>query len=374
MTAEYGAATQLEKIDMLDFADLVVINKFDKGGARWTPCGTCGVSIAGITRFSRATTRTFPSTALWRPSSMIQASIGSTRLLLECLESKDKGVTFLSRGSVPSDEAPKLQVIPPERVRYLAEIVESSESRDHFVQEQTAIARRMYQLNGTIELLRAEVGKQTLEIVEPGADRVVQVIEHEEAEPDYLRDLIDRYNALETSLDEECRKLLRDWPATVRRYRADRYRFQVRDRVVEQDLFTESLSGTRVPKVSLPRYEDWGDLLRWLLTENTPGLFPVSQRAFFPLKRMGEDPTRMFAGEGGPEATNRRFHYLSKEMPAKRLSTAFDSVTLYGEDPGATTRYLRQDRQLRSEHRGRWTTPRSSIQASISPIPIPRSP
>ncbi|MGB5550265.1 MAG: methylmalonyl-CoA mutase family protein [Thermoanaerobaculia bacterium] len=330
MTAEYGAATQLEKIDMLDFADLVVINKFDKGGSL--------DALRDVRRQYRRNHQVFEGDDEDLPIYGTVASqfndAGVNRLyeaLLECLESKDKG-HFSSRSSVPSDEAPKLQVIPPERVRYLAEIVESSESRDHFVQEQTAIARRMYQLNGTIELLRSEVGKQTLEIVEPGADRVVQVIEHEEAEPDYLRDLIDRYNALEASLDEECRKLLRDWPATVRRYRADRYRFQVRDRVVEQDLFTESLSGTRVPKVSLPRYEDWGDLLRWLLTENTPGMFPFAA-GVFPLKRMGEDPTRMFAGEGGPEATNRRFHYLSKEMPAKRLSTAFDSVTLYGEDP-----------------------------------------
>ena len=127
-------------------------------------------------------------------------------------------------------------------------------------------------------------------------------------------------------------RVMKGWPATVRRYRADRYRFQVRDKIVEQDLFTVSLSGTRIPKVCLPRYEDWGDILQWLLTENAPGMFPFAA-GVFPLKRMGEDPTRMFAGEGGPEATNRRFHYLSKDMPAKRLSTAFDSVTLYGEDP-----------------------------------------
>ena len=251
--------------------------------------------------------------------------------LLACLEDQQAG-TFSPPDSEAAEGDSKLQVIPPERVRYLAEIVESSETRDRFVQEQSSIARRMYQLNGTIELLRAEVGKQSLEVVESGAGRVVQVIEHEEAEPEYLKDLIDRYNALEASLDPECRELLKGWPATVRRYRADRYRFQVRDKVVEQDLFTESLSGTRIPKVCLPRYEDWGEILKWLLTENAPGMFPFAA-GVFPLKRMGEDPTRMFAGEGGPEATNRRFHYLSKDMPAKRLSTAFDSVTLYGEDP-----------------------------------------
>jgi methylmalonyl-CoA mutase len=126
--------------------------------------------------------------------------------------------------------------------------------------------------------------------------------------------------------------MLREWPEVKKRYRADKYRFSVRDRVIELDLFTESLSHTRIPRVSLPAYKDWGDILRWLLTENAPGHFPFAG-GVYPLKREGEDPTRMFAGEGGPERTNRRFHYLSREMPAKRLSTAFDSVTLYGEDP-----------------------------------------
>ena len=331
MTAEYGAATQLEKIDMLDFADLIVINKFDKGGSL--------DAIRDVRRQYRRNHQTFEGDDEDLPIFGTVASQfndpGVNRLyeaLLACLADK-QGEEFAGSVLALTDGgASKLQVIPPERVRYLAEIVEASESRERFVREQSAIARRMYQLNGTIELLREEVGRQTLEIVEPGADKVVQVIEHEEEEPDYLRDLIDRYNALEARLDPECRKLLRDWPATLRRYRADRYRFQVRDKVVEQDLFTESLSGTRIPKVSLPRYEGWGDILEWLLTENAPGMFPFAA-GVFPLKRMGEDPTRMFAGEGGPEATNRRFHYLSKHMPAKRLSTAFDSVTLYGEDP-----------------------------------------
>jgi methylmalonyl-CoA mutase len=143
---------------------------------------------------------------------------------------------------------------------------------------------------------------------------------------------VDLYQELEKKLDDGCREMLRVWPTTRNRYRAAKYRFRVRERTIEQDLFSESLSGTRVPKVSLPGYEDWGDILRWLLTENAPGMFSLTA-GVFPLKRQGEDPTRMFAGEGGPESTNRRFHYLSQGMPAKRLSTAFDSVTLYGEDP-----------------------------------------
>ena len=330
MTAEYGAATQLEKIDMLDFADLIVINKFDKGGSL--------DALRDVRRQYRRNHRSFEGEDADLPIFGTVASQfndpGVNRLYRALLESlmETGDARFSPPASAPAEGARKLQVIPPERVRYLAEIVESSEARDRFVDEQTTIARRLYQLSGTIELLRGEVGQSILEIVEPGADKVVQVLEHEAAEPDYLRDLINRYNALEATLDPECRTLLREWPATVRRYRADRYRFQVRDKVVEQDLFTESLSGTRIPKVSLPRYEDWGEILRWLLTENAPGMFPFTA-GVFPLKRMGEDPTRMFAGEGGPEATNRRFHYLSKDMPAKRLSTAFDSVTLYGEDP-----------------------------------------
>ncbi len=330
MTAEYGAATQLEKIDMLDFADLIVINKFDKGGSL--------DALRDVRRQYRRNHQIFEGADEDLP---IYGTVASqfndpgVNRLYEALSkslAEKTGAPWSRHSPKAGAEPSKLQVIPPERVRYLAEIVENSEARDRFNQEQTSIARSMYQLAGTIELLRADIGKQRLEIVEPGADRVVQVIEHLEAEPDYLVDLIDRYNALEAKLDPECRALLRDWPATVRRYRADRYRFQVRDTVIEQDLFTESLSGIRIPKVSLPRYEDWGEILRWLLTENAPGMFPFVA-GVFPLKRTSEDPTRMFAGEGGPEATNRRFHYVSKEMPAKRLSTAFDSVTLYGEDP-----------------------------------------
>jgi len=194
------------------------------------------------------------------------------------------------------------------------------------------MARQLYQLKGTLEFLRSRIGSERLEFVDAGSKDVVSVVQHVEGEPDYLRDLVAAYRDLEDKLDPECRAMLREWPETKKRYEASKYRFQVRDKVIEQDLFTESLSGLRIPKVSLPRYADWGDVLERLLTENTPGSFPYAA-GVFPLKRQGEDPTRMFAGEGGPERTNRRFHYLSSGMPAKRLSTAFDSVTLYGEDP-----------------------------------------
>ncbi|HEX7667376.1 MAG TPA: methylmalonyl-CoA mutase family protein, partial [Polyangiaceae bacterium] len=163
-------------------------------------------------------------------------------------------------------------------------------------------------------------------------DDVVQVTEKVEGEPAYIADLIGHYHDLESRLHPDCKKLLDEWPATKKRYAAAKYQFQVRDKVVELDLISESLSHLRIPKVALPKYEDWGDLLVWLLREAPPGQFPFTA-GVFPLKRENEDPARMFAGEGGPERTNRRFHYVSRGLPAKRLSTAFDSVTLYGEDP-----------------------------------------
>ncbi|MGB4776117.1 MAG: methylmalonyl-CoA mutase family protein, partial [Daejeonella sp.] len=140
------------------------------------------------------------------------------------------------------------------------------------------------------------------------------------------------YSQLEENLDGQCKRLLREWPETVKRYNADEFIFKVRDKEIKQSLYYESLSKLKIPKIALPRYEAWGDVLRWLLTENVPGEFPYAA-GVFPLKREGEDPTRMFAGEGGPERTNKRFHYVSLNQPAHRLSTAFDSVTLYGEDP-----------------------------------------
>jgi methylmalonyl-CoA mutase len=311
MTAEYGAASQLEKIDMLDFADLIAINKFDHRG-----------SLDALRDVRKQYRRNHDLFEVEDDRLPVYGTIAS--------QFNDPGMNELYRAVmtriVEKTSAPlesdyvitaamsrRAFIIPPERVRYLAEIVESSAEYDRFTAAQCALARQLYQLHGTIELLRANIGRQA-------------------GEPDYLKDLVDLYQELEGRLDPACRDSLRGWPALAARYRADRYVFEVRGRTIEQDLFTESLSRTRIPKVCLPRYEDWGDILRWVLTENVPGFFPFAA-GVFPLKREGEDPTRMFAGEGGPERTNRRFHYVSLGMPAARLSTAFDSVTLYGEDP-----------------------------------------
>jgi isobutyryl-CoA mutase len=336
MTAEYGAQTQLEKIDMLDFADLVAINKFDKLG-----------SLDALRDVRKQVRR---NRGLWEPGGDEALGVfgtiasqfndpGTNRLYRRLMATlaAATGAPLEPAGETARASEEQRPIIPPERVRYLAEIVESSAGYDRFVDEQVGLARRLYQLHGTIELLRSRVGETSLEIVEPGAggagaEEVVEVFQHVAGEPEYLADLVDLYNELEAKLDPECKRLLREWPATRRRYRAERYRFEVRGKVVEHDLYSETLSRLKVPKVALPRYEDWGEVLRWLLTENAPGFFPYAA-GVFPLKREGEDPTRMFAGEGGPERTNRRFHYVSAELPAKRLSTAFDSVTLYGEDP-----------------------------------------
>ncbi len=333
MTAEYGAATQLEKIDMLDFADLIAINKFDKRGSL--------DALRDVRKQVQRNRNQFDTPGEELPIYGTIASQfsdpGTNRLyrkLMDALVEKT-GAPLSSSFEITEALSKKRVIIPPERVRYLSEICEESERYADFVRDQASLARRLYQLAGTIEVLRANEGGTTLEIVEPSDEsdeKTVHVIQHEESEPEYLRDLVDRYNDLESRLDGECRRLLEEWPATVERYRADKYRFQVRDETLEHDLYTESLAHLKIPKVALPRYRDWGDILTWLLTENAPGMFPFAA-GVYPLKRQGEDPARMFAGEGGPERTNRRFHYVSRGMPAKRLSTAFDSVTLYGENP-----------------------------------------
>jgi methylmalonyl-CoA mutase len=331
MTAEYGAATQLEKIDMLDFADIVAINKFDKRG-----------SLDALRDVKKQWRRNHNAFAVADDELPIYGTIasqfndpGMNRLYgaVMTVVAKKTASPLESMMEITRGMSEKRWIIPPERTRYLAEIVETCEACDAFVRAQSHIARRMYQLHGSIEALRESVGKKRLEIVEPSVSAdTVQVTERVEGEPVSLFELTKLYRDLEARLAPECKKLLDEWPATKRRYAAAKYQFQVRDKVIELDLVSESLSHLRIPKVSLPKYEDWGDLLVWLLREGPPGQFPFTA-GVFPLKRENEDPARMFAGEGGPERTNRRFHYVSRGLPAKRLSTAFDSVTLYGEDP-----------------------------------------
>lgn len=317
MTAEYGAATQLEKIDMLDFADVIAINKFDKRGSldalrdvRKQYRRNHGNTNATIWEITDDELPIFGTIASQFNDAGMNALFTK---LLQTVHEKT-GIEFLDHAIENTASIASSAIIPAERVRYLAEIVETSDQYDAFVNEQVAIARKMYQLDGVIQTLSAP-GRRTVE----DPDRVETALKS-------------IYIDFENRLHHDCRKLLKEWPEMKQKYRADTYQYQVRDKTIHQSLISTSLSGLRIPKISLPNYEDWGDILRWLLTENVPGEFPYAA-GVFPLKREGEDPARMFAGEGGPERTNRRFHYVSKGMPAKRLSTAFDSVTLYGEDP-----------------------------------------
>ena len=305
MTPEFGAATQLEKIDMLDFADLVAINKFDKRGAL--------DALRDVRKQYKRNHNLFEAADESLPIFGTMASQfndpGMNALfaaLMASIQSKT-GIDLEPNFALSQHSGDKSYIIPPERTRYLAEIAEANADYKTWVAKQCELAQRLFQLKGTIDLLGDS---------------------HKETRSDLER----IYTQTEEKLDVECKRLLREWPDTVKRYREDEFVFKVRNKEIRQSLYTTSLSQLRIPKVSLPKYEAWGDILRWLLTENVPGEFPFAA-GVFPLKRDSEDPTRMFAGEGGPERTNKRFHYVSLGQPAIRLSTAFDSVTLYGEDP-----------------------------------------
>ncbi len=313
MTPEFGAATQLEKIDMLDFADLVALNKFDKRGAL--------DALRDVRKQYKRNHLLFEVNDEDIPVFGTMASQfndpGMNQLFTALmLKIKEKtGVDFKAGNTMTAASAEKTYIIPPDRIRYLAEIAEASENYQDWVNQQCELARQLYQLQGVIQLTAAENLKK-----------------FNVASPEGLAPLTAIYTHLEEQQDGFCKQLLREWPQTKATYRAAYFTYKVRDKEIKQPLFYESLSKLMIPKVSLPRYKDWGDILRWLLTENVPGEFPYAA-GVFPLKREGEDPTRMFAGEGGPERTNKRFHYVSLGQPAHRLSTAFDSVTLYGEDP-----------------------------------------
>lgn len=307
MTPEYGAATQLEKIDMLDFADVIALNKFDKRGA-----------LDALRDIKKQYKRNHQLWEVEDEELPVFGTIASQfndpgmnhlyRALMNTIATKTD-VAFPAKSGVDKGESEKIYIIPPKRVRYLSEIVENNKQYDEWVKEQGEIAQKLYGLHRSIQLLKEEKGdKATIE------------------------QLQERYDELFKHLHPDCQVILKTWNEKKERYSQELYTFKVRDRELSIKTHTQSLSHTEIPKISLPKYEAWGDVLKWNLSENVPGEFPYAA-GVFPFKREGEDPTRMFAGEGGPERTNRRFHYVSLDMPAKRLSTAFDSVTLYGRDP-----------------------------------------
>ncbi|MES2645723.1 MAG: methylmalonyl-CoA mutase family protein [Bacteroidota bacterium] len=301
MTPEYGAASQLEKINMLDYADLVCINKFDKAGAL--------DALADVRKQYKR------NHSFWTASDDSLPIIGSIaskfndegmnqlfEKLLAKIEEK-KQIRF-GEYSFTATATFSQAIIPPARVRYLSEITETISNYNTWVKEQAGIASKLGQLQSILEESETE-GVEPLQIIKA------------------------RY---ENQLQPDCKKLLQQWEALQLKYQADFVEYEVRGKIIRQPLTSLSLSGSKIPKVVLPGYRDWGDILTWLLQENIPGEFPYTA-GVFEMKRQGEDPTRMFAGEGTPERTNKRFHYVSAGQPAKRLSTAFDSVTLYGEDP-----------------------------------------
>jgi methylmalonyl-CoA mutase len=311
MTPEYGAATQLEKIDMLDFADIIALNKFDKRGAL--------DALRDVRKQYKRNHQLWDTPDEQVPVFGTIASQfhdpGMNQLYAAVLQQiKTKtGISFLSGFTPTAEMSEKIFIIPPNRTRYLSEISETNRNYDKWVARQAQIAQQLYGLRKSQEA----IGGLTI----ADKDRLLQQLE-------------EAYADLELQLDGKNRKLLQHWPEKVQAYKAEDFIFKVRDKEIRIKTHSRSLSQLAIPKIALPRYEAWGDLLKWNLQENVPGAFPYTA-GVFPFKREGEDPTRMFAGEGGPERTNRRFHYVSKAMPAKRLSTAFDSVTLYGEDPAA---------------------------------------
>ena len=307
MTPEYGAATQLEKIDMLDYADIVALNKFDKRGAM--------DALRDVRKQYQRNHKLFETDVDQMPvfgtiaSQFNDPGMNSLyRCIMDTLDAKTNSA-FNSDWASGDELSEKIFVIPPSRNRYLSEISESNRSYDETGRKQRRIAQRLYSLHETMQHLKETKGSDEL-----------------------LSSLQETYEALNEQLLPESRKLIESWSEEQQRYKNEVYSFNVRDKEINIQTHTKSLSHSDIPKVVSPRYEAWGDVLQWRWQENFPGQFPYTA-GIYPFKREGEDPTRMFAGEGSPERTNRRFHYVSMDMPAKRLSTAFDSVTLYGRNP-----------------------------------------
>ncbi|MFD1604842.1 methylmalonyl-CoA mutase family protein [Flavobacterium artemisiae] len=329
MTPEFGAATQLEKIDMLDFADLVALNKFDKRGA-----------LDALRDVKKQYQRNHN---LWdkSPDEMpVFGTIASQfndpgmNTLYKAIMDKVAEKTdsdLKSTFAITKEMSEKIFVIPPGRTRYLSEIAENNRNYDETAIAQQKVAQELYGIFKTIESVS---GKEP-QITKAGIDDSTVLSggfqEHDENRI-FLNLLLNQFDKVKMDLDPYNWEIILNWADKVAKYKNPVYSFKVRDKEIKIATHSESLSHLQIPKIALPKYEGWGDILRWNLQENVPGEFPFAS-GLYPFKREGEDPSRMFAGEGGPERTNKRFHYVSAGMPAKRLSTAFDSVTLYGNDP-----------------------------------------
>lgn len=299
MTPEYGAASQLEKIDMLDFAQMVVINKFDKRGSQ--------DALRDVRKQYQRNHHLWENKPESLPvfgtiaSQFNDPGVNNFYNYLTTQLHKEFGPTWILSQPWPEGESEKLHIIPPARTRYLAEIAENNRNYDQQVKMAAQAATKFY---------------------------AAEVLAEDHPQLNTLKD------ELEAQLTADIQSIIRLWPDLQKAYGADEFIYQVRDQQIKVPTYTQSLAHLKIPKIALPRYQDYGAIIRWVMQENVPGQFPYTA-GVFPFKRQAEDPTRMFAGEGGPERTNLRFHYLAQDMPYTRLSTAFDSVTLYGEDPAA---------------------------------------
>jgi methylmalonyl-CoA mutase len=307
MTSEYGAPSQLEKIDMIDFADLIAINKFDRKGSE--------DALRHVRKQYQRSHNRFDERLEAMPVYGTIASqfndLGTNTLFAALIEriaqiSHNNWETMIET----STEVVKQNIIiPPEQTHYLRDIVQTIRQYKKTTDEQAKVARKLFQLTGALNTLEEHAPKT-----------------------EALKQLHDVKQLYEEQLLSSSKQILDNWDSLKEAYKQDTFVTKIRDKEIVTELTTESLSGLKIPKVALPKFSDWGDILKWSMEENVPGQFPFTA-GVFPFKRKGEDPKRQFAGEGTPERTNRRFHYLSKDDEAKRLSTAFDSVTLYGEDP-----------------------------------------
>ncbi len=325
MTPEFGAATQLEKIDMLDFADLVALNKFDKRGA-----------LDAVRDVKKQYQRNHN---LWDvdPDGMpVYGTIASQfndpgmntlyKAIMDKIDEKTAS-DLKSTFTITREMSEKIFVIPPHRTRYLSEIAENNRKYDETALSQVEVAQKLYGIFKTIESVTSIIPILT----KAGIDESILQSKDEDRN-EFLNLLVKEFDRVKMNLDPYNWEIILTWNEKVNKYKNPFYTFKVRDKEIKIATHTESLSHSQIPKISLPKYQAWGDILKWNLQENVPGEFPFTS-GLYPFKREGEDPSRMFAGEGGPERTNKRFHYVSAGLPAKRLSTAFDSVTLYGNDP-----------------------------------------
>ncbi|UUF16920.1 MULTISPECIES: methylmalonyl-CoA mutase family protein [Flavobacterium] len=329
MTPEFGAATQLEKIDMLDFADLVALNKFDKRGA-----------LDALRDVKKQYQRNHN---LWdkNPDEMpVFGTIASQfndpgmNTLYKAIMDKVVEKTnseLKSTFEITKEMSEKIFVIPPHRTRYLSEIAENNRSYDEIALSQQKVAQKLYGIFKTIESVSGKVPQINKAGIDDSTVLPSAAQQHDENRI-FLNLLLNQFDKVKMDLDPYNWEIILNWDEKVAKYKNPVYSFKVRDKEIKIATHSESLSHLQIPKIALPKYEAWGDILRWNLQENVPGEFPFAS-GLYPFKREGEDPSRMFAGEGGPERTNKRFHYVSAGLPAKRLSTAFDSVTLYGNDP-----------------------------------------